>query len=103
MKRKLVVGVLSAIMLFSVGFSSEVGAHGMNEDVELTAEQMDEMATLQEKALEKKVEIINKYVEFGVFTEEKGKKMISFVEKKYNELKENNFIPKWDKHKKHDH
>jgi len=71
-------------------------------DVELTDEQKDEIRGLQMEALEKQKEIINKYVEFGVFTEEKGQKIIGHMDEAYTKLEENEFIPRWDKrHGKH--
>ncbi|MBU9722853.1 MULTISPECIES: YckD family protein [Bacillaceae] len=90
------------LMVSVLGLPMDASAEmdGVN-DVELSAEQKDEMAKLQQKALEQKVEIINKYVEYGVFTEEKGKKIISFMEKHHEKLAEDGFIPKWDKKKRH--
>lgn len=102
--KKYGIGFLIVAILFlgSAGLSvNEVNAEGFNKDVKLSVEQIDEMAKLQQKALEQKVEIINKYVEYGVFTEEKGEKIIDHLEKHYEELADNNFIPNWDKYKKH--
>ncbi|MBU9713943.1 YckD family protein [Evansella tamaricis] len=102
---KLVLSVMVALIL-SVGMLGVTGQgvkaehEGATKDVKLSVEQRDEMAKLHQKALEQKVEIINKYVEYGVFTEEKGKKIISHMEGRYKKLEENDFIPKWDKKKK---
>ena len=70
---------------------------GVNTTVELTKEQKDELASLHKNVLDQHIGIINKYVELGVFTEEKGNKMISFMEKHYAELEKNDYIPKCDK------
>ncbi|MCD8510361.1 MAG: YckD family protein [Bacillus sp. (in: Bacteria)] len=94
--------IVAILFLSTVNVSiNEVSAEGFNKDVKLTVEQIDEMAKLQQKALEQKVEIIHKYVEFGVFTEAKGEKIIRHIEEHYKELADNDFIPNWDKHKRH--
>ncbi|MDQ0253491.1 ribosomal protein S20 [Evansella vedderi] len=103
MKKYIFAGMAAVVLMIStMGICTpEAGAEGFNKDVELTIEQKDEMAKLQQKALEQKVEIIHKYVEYGVITEEKGEKIISRLEKHHKELADNGFIPKWDKHKRH--
>ena len=105
MLKKIWLGVMASILLSigTVGFMpSETKAEGIPVDVKLTAEQQDEMSILQKEALEQKKKIINKYVEYGVFTEEKGQKIISHLEERYNRLEQNEFVPKWDKkHKNH--
>jgi len=92
-------------VLLSIGtigtITSEAGAESP-ADVKLTQEQQTEMSILQKDALNQKIAIINKYIEYGVFTEEKGQKIISHLEERYNKLEQNGFIPKWDKaHKNH--
>lgn len=75
-----------------------------HQDVELTNEQQNEMAKLQQQALEQQVKIVEKYVEYGVYSEEKGGKIISHLEEHYEKLKENDFVPQWDrKHGKKPH
>lgn len=102
--RKHLIGIIVAVVLTAGagGFTApEVGAEDSVE-VELTDEQKDEMRSLQMQTFEQKKEIINKYVEYGVFTEEKGQKIKSHMDECYNKLEENRFIPKWDKkHGKH--
>ncbi|WP_332693736.1 DUF2680 domain-containing protein [Halalkalibacter lacteus] len=71
--------------------------------VELTEEQKVGIAKLHKDVLEKKKEVINKYVEYGVYTEEKGKKIASMFDKHYIKLEQNGFIPKWDGKSKHHH
>jgi len=88
----------ACIMSVSI-IGTSVSAEGMNEDVTLTEEQKEEMEFLQKNALDQHIGIISKYVEYGVFTKEKGDKIISHFQKHYEELEKNGFIPKWDKHK----
>ncbi|MGP4041238.1 YckD family protein [Gracilibacillus sp. D59] len=91
---------MACILTVSIGglFLSSVQAEP--KDVKLSDEQIEEMKGLQKEAIEKEKQIIEKYVEYGVFTKEKAQKIIQHLEKKYEKLEENNFIPKWD-HKHH--
>ena len=106
--RKFCMSIMTAFVLSVaiVGFyPSEIAAEGFS-DIKLTEAQKEEMSKLQQEAIAKKKEIINKYVEYGVFTEEKAQKIISHMDEHYKKLEQNGFIPKWDKkhrHKKHDH
>jgi len=70
--------------------------------VQLTEEQKSEMAKLHMEVLEKKREVVAKYVEFGVFSPEKADKINAMFDKHYQKLEENNFIPKWDGKRKHE-
>ncbi|KHF40742.1 YckD family protein [Halalkalibacter okhensis] len=97
--RKLMLGLVVAALL-TIGVMPVVGAEEP-ADVKLTEEQKTEMAGLHKELFDQKKEIITKYVEYGVFTEEKGQKIISHIDKHYNKLEENGFVPKWDK--KHHH
>ncbi|MFC7060316.1 DUF2680 domain-containing protein [Halobacillus seohaensis] len=102
---KVWLGLIVAFLLSigTMGFlPSETEAEGFS-DVKLTEEQQKEMAILQKEAFNQKKEIINKYVEYGVFNEEKGLKMISKFEDHYNKLEQNDFVPKWDQHHKKHH
>src|SRR5690554_6056291 len=69
--------------------------------VELTDMQKNEIANLHKEILMKKAQLINKYVEYGVFTEDNGKKIISHMEERYKKLEHNGFIPHWDDNKHH--
>ncbi|MFZ5967235.1 MAG: YckD family protein [Bacillota bacterium] len=74
------------------------------ENVQLTEAQKKEIAKLEKDILEKKKEVISKYVQYGVMTEEKGEKVISRLEERYKKLEQNEFVPKWHKcKKKHSH
>ncbi len=60
------------------------------------------MRGLQMKVFDQKKEIIDKYVEYGVFTEEKTQKIKSHMDECFHKLEENRFIPNWDNmHIKH--
>jgi len=101
--KRIWLGLMAAIVLTigAIGIMpSETGAEG--SEIKLTEEQKNEMADLQKAVINQKKEIINKYVEYGVFTEEKGQKIISHLDKRYNELEKNGFIPQ-KRHGKHHH
>ncbi|MFC0561425.1 YckD family protein [Halalkalibacter alkalisediminis] len=98
----MIAGLFVAAILSIGVMPGTTGAEGVNTDVQLTEEQKTEMAALQKDVFAKKKEIINKYVEYGVFTAEKGEKIISHMDKHFEKLKKDGFVPKWDKkHKKH--
>jgi hypothetical protein len=71
--------------------------------VKLTKKQQAELTTLHKDILDKKKQLISKYVEYGVMPKEKGDKIISRLEDRYTKLKENGSVPKWDKMHKHHH
>ncbi len=95
---------IACALTISIGglFLSSVQAE--TEEVKLSVEQIGEIKALKQEVMEKEKQIIEKYVEYGVFPEEKAQKIIQHMEKKYEKLQENNFIPKWDHkhHMKHD-
>lgn len=96
--------VLTAILMAvgMIGLSSLVVKADMPTDVKLTTEQQEEMKSLQQDALNQKKEIINKYVEYGVFSKEKGQKVITHLEERYKKLEQNEFVPNFhDDYKKH--
>ena len=78
---------------------SATNAETTKPDVQLTKEQKQELTALHKDILNKKKEVISKYVEYGVMSEERGKKIISRMEKRYQMLEQNGFIPKWEKPK----
>ncbi|XBO86768.1 DUF2680 domain-containing protein [Bacillus licheniformis] len=49
--------------------------------------------------MEKKKQLINKYVEYGIIDQERGKEIKSHIEKRYEKEQENGFLPKWKHHK----
>ncbi len=104
-KTVLVTSFLVLVFVATFGIFSLQSAEALTLDaekapVQLTESQKKELATLQKDILLKRKEVISKYVEYGVMTEEKGKKIISRLEKRYEKLEENGFIPMWDKSRK---
>lgn len=102
-KNWLKLTIVIVIAFFGVSiFSTNSNTESMNEDVKLTEEQKEEMAYLHQSVLNQKIGIVKKYVEYGVLTEEKGQKIIAKLEKRYEKLEKNGFIPKWDHKDKKD-
>ncbi|MBP3952206.1 YckD family protein [Bacillus suaedae] len=108
--KKLVISATMA-MLLTLGVSNVTSVSAEEdltrnvEQMELTEKQQKELAKLHQTVLKHKKEVIEKYVEFGVFTDEEGTKIISMFDKHYKHLEENKFLPTWDKehHKGHHH
>ena len=97
------LAVMAAILMTigMMGLSLEAKAE-MQTDVKLSTEQQEEMKSLQQDALNQKKEIINKYVEYGVFSKEKGEKIITHLEERYLKMEQNGFVPIFhDDYKKH--
>jgi hypothetical protein len=99
--------IIMAVMMLSVSVFciSPVQAEDskgdvVNKTVKLSDQQISELSTLNKDILEKKKQVISKYVEYGIMTEKKGKIMISRMEKYYTKLEQDGFIPNWDKPKR---
>jgi hypothetical protein len=67
--------------------------------VELTDKQKAELDTLYSELFTKKKAVIDKYVEFGVFSKEVGDKKKAWMDERYSKLKENGYIPSHCPHK----
>jgi hypothetical protein len=91
------LGVVLAPASASVNTSPEK----QTKEVSLSQEQKTELSKLHKELFEKKKEIVNKYIEYGVFSEEKGKKILGKMESRLKELEENEYLPKWERHKHH--
>ncbi|WP_078554014.1 YckD family protein [Bacillus alkalicellulosilyticus] len=89
--------------LLSMGSSVSAEEQGIETEtkIELTEEQKGELGELYQEIFTMKKEVIDKYVEFGVFSEEKGEKIKSHMDLHFEKLEGNHFLPKWDKHKPH--
>lgn len=106
--RKIYVALLVTMMLtisalcMSPVHAETSDADTINTSVKLSDQQKVELADLNKDILEKKKQVITKYVEFGVISEKKGKIMMTRMDKYYAKLKQDGFIPNWDnKYEKH--
>ncbi|AGK56117.1 YckD family protein [Bacillus sp. 1NLA3E] len=88
----MIVCLLLSSTMFTVAYGENNPGKPAKPAVQLTEQQKTELANLHKDILEKKKEMILKYVEFGVIPEEKGQMIISHFEKHYEMLEQNGFI-----------
>ncbi|MFC4560049.1 DUF2680 domain-containing protein [Virgibacillus kekensis] len=100
--------VLCSVFIFGSVSSLAQEEKEVKQDIKLTEEQQGELEVLYNGLFEKHKQIINKYMEYGVFSKEKGEKIISHLEERQTKMKENGYVPphgphpkpkkeKWDK------
>ena len=97
--RKIFLSIL-VVFVISLSIGSFATAEGQQQTpkVKLTEEQKTELSKLHDEMLSTKKELINKYVEYGVFTKEQGDTMLKMLEKKHEKLKENDYMMRWHPH-----
>lgn len=104
MKKYMFIAVLLAVFMCSL---STVSAENTDQDkqnaVQLTEEQKSELSDLYREMFEKKKEIIEKKLEFGMITKEKADKMNEFIDEHLKMLEENNFMFRHHKKMKNPH
>ncbi|MBM7570692.1 YckD family protein [Aquibacillus albus] len=91
------------IAIPSFAFAEEQEEMPQYKDVKLTEEQLKELKVLYEDVINKRKGIINKYVEFGVLTKEDGEQMKKHLDKFFEKMEKDGYIPKWDKKHHHKH
>jgi hypothetical protein len=103
--RKYLWSLVACLLLVATAGPAAYGQKNMGnpgqkqeQQVQLTEQQKSELAKLHKDILEKKKEMIQKYVEFGVIPEEKGQMMIAHFEKHYEMLEQNGFMMKLPPH-----
>ncbi|WAA09306.1 YckD family protein [Fervidibacillus albus] len=131
MGKKTVIGIFTTIIFLAGGivspvvygaseqteknrweFIEQIGRLGKNETVvnveddknlekSLTEEQIKELETLKSDILMKRKQVVDKYVEFGLISEEKAESIKAHLDKQFQKMKESGFLPKSDfgKHK----
>ncbi|NMH70204.1 YckD family protein (plasmid) [Cytobacillus spongiae] len=97
--KKMMVSVLVVLMI-SLSFGTFAAAEGepvtpSDQKVELTEEQKAELSKLHEQLFSTKKELVNKYVEYGIFSKEQGNKVLKMMEAKHQKLKENDYMMRW--------
>lgn len=103
--RKLLWSTMVCLLLSATTLSVAYGQNNGDKqnlqaqpEVQLTEQQKTELAKLHKDILDKKKEMVQKYVEFGVIEEEKGQMMIAHFEKHYEMLEQNGFMMKLPPH-----
>lgn len=98
------ITLLLSVLILTLGIAMPVWAQNdkaqqPEKKVELTEEQKRELADIHEDILENKLELIDKHVEYGVITKEKGDKIKAKLQEKMQKMKENGYMPGACKHK----
>ncbi|WP_027417988.1 YckD family protein [Aneurinibacillus terranovensis] len=99
---------LAAAMMLSLPVLGSIPAqaadipttHSEKMSAQLSEQQKRELASLYKDILEKQKEVVSKYVKYGVVTEEKGNEIVARLDKRYQKLEENGFIPPRHKHER---
>lgn len=92
--------VLAGIMMATVSFTglgasvqaAEEKAPAPKEQ-SLTDAQKTELESMHKDALQREKSIIHKYVEYGVMTKETGDTILEHMDKRFEKVKENGYIP----------
>lgn len=71
------------------------------KQIQLTETQKAELSEIYLELFEEKKELIQKYVEFGVISKEKGNQMIQKFEKHYKMIEQNGFMLPHPPHENH--
>ncbi len=94
--RKYLWSMITCLLLSSTMLTVAYGEKNLGNpdkpEIQLTEQQKSELAKLHKDILEKKKEMIHKYVEFGVLPKEKGQMIISHFDKHYQMLEQNGFM-----------
>lgn len=102
--RKLInIAAVSILCLSFLGVfpvHAEDSGRAATDEVHLTEQQKQELSQLQKDVLAKKKVLIQKYIEYGVISKEKGKEIMSHMEKHAKEIEKNGFkMPHYKGHK----
>lgn len=71
-----------------------------NQEFQLTKEQLEEIEKLASESYKIRKQMIDKYVEYGVISKERGDKIKESMDKHFERMKEHNFTPFLHKIKK---
>ncbi|MCM3771309.1 MULTISPECIES: YckD family protein [Priestia] len=100
--RKVMISAAAAFLFMSATpVLAENNPQSETKDVQLTSQQKQELSVLYKEMLEKKKEILSKYVEYGVLSKTESQKISSHMENRYQHMEQNGFIPKRHCHKTH--
>ncbi|MBE4907490.1 DUF2680 domain-containing protein [Bacillus luteolus] len=69
-------------------------------DIKLTADQQEELENLYNEMFETKKQLINKYAEYDVITQNKAEEKLARLDKFQEKLKEHGYVPHWPHHGK---
>ncbi len=92
---------LVAFFITAMVFTMPANAAGtkMPSTMSLTEQQKKEIESLEKEVLEKRKHVISKYVEYGVLPKEKAEHIKQHMDRRFNMMKQNGFVPKPPPHK----
>ncbi|MEQ6001014.1 YckD family protein [Bacillus amyloliquefaciens] len=92
---------LAAFFITAMVFTMPIHAAGtkMPSTMSLTEQQKKEIESLEKEVLEKRKHVISKYVEYGVLPKEKAEHIKQHMDRRFNMMKQNGFVPKPPPHK----
>ncbi|WP_152187235.1 YckD family protein [Bacillus velezensis] len=92
---------LAAFFITAMVFTMPAHAAGtkMPSTMSLTEQQKKEIESLEKEVLEKRKHVISKYVEYGVLPKEKAEHIKQHMDRRFNMMKQNGFVPKSPPHK----
>ncbi|PLS17165.1 hypothetical protein CVD28_14015 [Bacillus sp. M6-12] len=92
--KKIITSLMAVVLVSIIVFvcPSYAENHESQTNVQLTETQKEELSKLHEEILAKKKELIDKYAEFGIITQEKKEKIKAHMDTRFLEMKENGFI-----------
>lgn len=96
MKKQIIISLTSVALLLGL-FTMPTYAEQNNpieqeKQIQLTEAQKAELSEIYQDIMEEKKELIQKYVEYGVLSKEKGDKMIQKFETRYKMAEKNGFM-----------
>lgn len=104
MKIKVYVVVAAVLLLTVLSAPAAFGAANLNsappaveKQINLTDVQKSELKQLYGKRFEIEKQIVQKYLDYGVFTKEQADKRLEKIEKIRQKIEQNGFIPKYKK------
>ena len=78
--------------LLSGEYAIEAQAKEEKKTIQLTEAQKNELSALHKNILVKKKQLLSKYMEFGIISEDKSEKIISCFEKRFSQIEKNGFV-----------
>ncbi|MCR4365741.1 MULTISPECIES: YckD family protein [Bacillus amyloliquefaciens group] len=92
---------LAVFFITAMVFTMPAHAAGtkMPSTMSLTEQQKKEIESLEKEVLEKRKHVISKYVEYGVLPKEKAEHIKQQMDRRFNMMKQNGFVPKPPPHK----
>lgn len=99
MKKRFSIMVMTIILLIGLTGSVSYAKPNHTDDcqetlkVQLTDKQKTELDALYRATFAKKKQIVDKYVEYGAITKEMGSKKKQWLDKKYEMLVANGYVP----------